>query len=526
MKDFIDIDIPFEEAENYFSPSNKEKLNTIFYKDRNYEKIKKDTTYFILGDKGSGKTTYAAYFCNGDRDGIKSSRYVLSVDDYGKIITMKEEGKLNYTSYTTMWKAILLIKILSAIDDAEVNTLFTTSKFFSAIKKTLKNFNYTKLTLDSFSPIKVIDNIGFINSFANSGQVGSSTANVSMTSTNSYNESHQVDESRMIYSDIWTKFINDIAENLPKIKLKNHHYLFVDGIDVRPFEIPLEAYHECSSSLVRAIYEVNYEILSQIKDTKKGRLKIILLSRLDIFLKAGLSNPGSKVADNCAFLNWSVSNEGEYRQSNIYALVNRLLSQGENQSDNPWQDYFNFSIKRGSSSFNSFVYFLRFTNCRPRDFVKVFSILSEMCSNSNMNNPSASQIESDKFQKAFSTYFADSIRTALSFYYTREQTKLLFDFIKAIRLTRFTYEQFGIAYSNFVKKEDLEKTFGGVEQIIQLLFEHNIVCLYEQNGYYRWKYREISISNYDYGLAVEDLNPNTKFVIHWALEKDFGAYLK
>ena len=29
---YIDIEIPFDEAENYFKPNNKEKLNRLFYK--------------------------------------------------------------------------------------------------------------------------------------------------------------------------------------------------------------------------------------------------------------------------------------------------------------------------------------------------------------------------------------------------------------------------------------------------------------------------------------------------------------
>ncbi len=525
-KNFTEIATPFEEAENYFKPSNKEKLNTIFYKDRNYEKIMEDTTYFLLGDKGSGKTTYAAYFCNGFRDGIKSSRYVLSVDDYGKIITMKNENKLNYTSYTTMWKAILLIKIISTISDNEMNSIFTKSNVLCSIKKVLKDFNYNKLTIDSFSPVKVIDNAGFISSITDLLKLKYYNVEGSAKLSSTYNESHKTEHSIMVFEDIWTKFINDIGENLTKLKLQNHHYLFVDGIDVRPDEIAYDDYKKCASSLVRAVYDVNSEILSQIKDTKKGRLQIILLSRLDVFLTAGLSNPGSKVADNCAFLNWSVSNDSEYKQSDIYALVNHLISQDESDSLEPWSKYFNFNIKRGNNPFDSFVYFLRLTNARPRDFVKIFSILNEICNNSNVKNPLASQIESDKFQRAFSTYFTDAIRTALGFYYTKEEIKLLFDFVKTIRLTRFSYQQFKIAYNNFAKKSELENTYGNSDKVIQLLFDENIVGISEPHGYYRWKYREISISNYDYGLTVENLASDTIFVIQWALEKDFDAYLK
>ncbi|QNO17676.1 P-loop ATPase, Sll1717 family [Caproicibacterium amylolyticum] len=525
-KNFSEITIPFEEAENYFKPSNKEKLNTFFYKDKNYEKIIQDTTYYILGDKGSGKTTYAAYFCNGFRDGIKSSRYVLSVDDYGKIITMKKEKQLNYTSYTTMWKAILLIKLISTITDGEVNSIFSKSNVLSSIKKVLNDFDYNKLTIDSFSPVKIIDNSNFISSFINQIKIKSSGVQDSAKFSYNYSKSHESKHSLMVFEDLWTKFINNIAGSIKNLKLKNHHYLFVDGIDVRPDEIPYNDYKKCVSSLVRAVYDVNSEILSQLKDSKKGRLQIILLSRLDIFLTAGLSNPGSKVTDNCAFLDWSVTNENEYKQSDIYALVNQIISQGSIDSIEPWPLYFNFKIMRGNNSFDPFIYFLRLTNARPRDFVRIFSILSDMCNKSNKENPSASQIESDKFQNMFSTYFTDAIRTALGFYYDKEQIKLLFDFVKTLHHVKFSYKQFKGAYNNFVRKDELKNTYGESDKVIELLFNENIVSIFDPKGYYRCKYREISISNYDYGLETENLTPNTTFLLRWAFEKEFDAYLK
>lgn len=118
---FTDLQIPFDEAENYFKPNNKEKLNRLFYKDRNYNKLLNDTTYFLIGEKGSGKTTYCAYFCNNNVNNTRSRRYPISVDDYNKIIQMKKDGKLNYTHYVTLWKAILLIKLLSTIEEDEVS---------------------------------------------------------------------------------------------------------------------------------------------------------------------------------------------------------------------------------------------------------------------------------------------------------------------------------------------------------------------------------------------------------------------
>ena len=101
---FVDLDIPFDEAENYFKPNNKEKLNKLFYKDRNYKKLLQDTTYFLIGEKGSGKTTYCAYFCNNTVENTKSKRYAISVDDYNKI-SIEKNALTSESKFVFHWGA-------------------------------------------------------------------------------------------------------------------------------------------------------------------------------------------------------------------------------------------------------------------------------------------------------------------------------------------------------------------------------------------------------------------------------------
>lgn len=518
---FIDIEIPFDEAENYFKPNNREKLNKLFYKDKNYDKLLLDTTYYLIGEKGSGKTTYCAYFCNNTVNNTRSNRYAISVDDYNKIIRMKNEGTLNYTHYLTLWKAILLTKLLASVDENEIS-LFHGSTL-SKIRKLLEQYNFTKITKDTFSPVSFMDNIKFSESI--NGNIGGENASCSSNSSNETTSQRTVE--KFIYEDNWIVFINKIAEDLEKLRLKNNHYLFIDGIDTRPNDIPYDEYKECIYPLVRAVYELNSDILSRVKDRKKGRLQIILLTRLDIFLKAGLSNPGSKIADNSAFLDWSVFNEREYRETALYGLANKLLASGTKSEEQiTWDSFFNFSINRGSNQFPAYNYFVRLTTAKPRDLVKILKITKEQCERAGSKNPSKKIIESDMFQRAYSTYFVDVLRTALSFYYNEPNIRLLFDFIKSIRMCKFTYSMFETAWTNFGNKSELEKIFNDPVSLLELLFNFNLIAVYENNEYYRWKYRETTMANYDYNLQCSQINGQTKFMFHWAAEKEFGLYLR
>ena len=146
-----------------------------------------------------------------------------------------------------------------------------------------------------------MDNIKFASGI--SGTMGNDNATIG--SNLSAETVNQKTTERYVYEDKWLVFINEIAAELEKLRLRNHHYLFIDGIDTRPSDIPYDEYKECVYPLVRAVYELNSDLLSRIKDRRKGRLQIVLLTRLDIFLKSGLSNAGSKISDNSAFLNWS-----------------------------------------------------------------------------------------------------------------------------------------------------------------------------------------------------------------------------
>ena len=53
-----------------------------------------------------------------------------------------------------------------------------------------------------------------------------------------------------------------------------------------------------------------------------------------------------------------------------------------------------------------------------------------------------------------------------------------------------------------------------------------MICIVEKGPYYRWKYRELTIANYNYSLSVETLSLSTCFRFHPALEKEFALYLQ
>ena len=156
--------------------------------------------------------------------------------------------------------------------------------------------------------------------------------------------------------------------------------------------------------------------------------------------------------------------------------------------------------------------------------MKALKILQNLCKTKNCE-PSAELICSDEFQNAYSNYYVDKIRTALSFNYQLQDIENLFTFLKTIRKTSLKKTEFENKYNNFKRKNELEQTFGDFDQILKILFDNDMVCVNFDNRIYRWKYKETTIACYNYTLPIESFNDNTKIVFHWALEKSFSLYL-
>lgn len=520
--DFRNLKFPKEEAESYLEPEKRMEFNRLFYQDSNYTKIQDPTTYFIIGDKGSGKTAYSVYYCNNMINNILSKRYNVVVEDYYKIIQMKDEGKLQYTHYITLWKAALLLKIISSIKEAEISALGGTT--YKKIQDYLQKYNFTSITEDSFSPISFLDNREMLNLIV--GEVGETRLIKSQISGKiEQKETMGLERKSSVYYDIWTSFINEMVAYIERLRLKNSHYLFVDGIDSRPPDIDPKDYQRCVYPLVRAVYEINHDIFSRIKDRKKGRLKIVLLTRLDIFMLSGLPNPDCKLNDNSVFLNWGITSEHDYQSSAIFSLVNKLIQVANPEPpstfEDSWKTYFGFKIAQK----DSFEYLLRRTASRPRDFVKILLTANELCKRKRITSPNKDILVSDEFMRAFSSYYVGMIKTGLKFYYNDNEINELWSFLKSIKKRIVTYKELKDVYQGMLNYEKLQNNFGDLDKILSLMFDNNMIGYIESDRVYRWKYKEISEADFNYSLPPEALLDNARLQFHPALEKEFGLYL-
>jgi hypothetical protein len=61
MKAVSEITFGFSDAENYRRRENRDLFNKIFLRTDALDQVCQKSTFFVVGDKGTGKTAYAVY---------------------------------------------------------------------------------------------------------------------------------------------------------------------------------------------------------------------------------------------------------------------------------------------------------------------------------------------------------------------------------------------------------------------------------------------------------------------------------
>ena len=91
MKKIKELDFGFNDAVNYKKPEYKAALDKFFYRTEEFQNLYKPSTYFLIGEKGTGKTAYATYVVN--NNAFNTTGFINNVieTDYEKFIKLKKD---------------------------------------------------------------------------------------------------------------------------------------------------------------------------------------------------------------------------------------------------------------------------------------------------------------------------------------------------------------------------------------------------------------------------------------------------
>ena len=83
MKNIKDLDFGYGDAASYRNSRRyRDFFSKIFVKDEKLEQLMRDDTYFLIGDKGTGKTAYAVFLENNLYENTKSQIVNMESTDY------------------------------------------------------------------------------------------------------------------------------------------------------------------------------------------------------------------------------------------------------------------------------------------------------------------------------------------------------------------------------------------------------------------------------------------------------------
>lgn len=529
MKRIKDLKLGFNDAENYKKRQNKNLFNKIFVKNIYLDQLLDPNIYFLIGEKGTGKTAYAVFLSNNYYSSNRSELKYIRETDYQKFISLKQQKHLSLSDYTNIWQVIILLLLSKSIDEKELDH-FSFSKPFKLRKIMQAVDDYYH---HAFSP-----EILYVLDFIENSKVAAEFISKHLKIGDEEQSTISFSESRFQINLIYIQ--KQFEEALSSIKLKDNHILFIDGIDIRPGKIPYEEYIECIKGLANAAWAINNDFFANIRDSK-GRFRVVLLLRPDIFNSIGLQNLTNKIRDNSVFLDWRTTYPS-YRTSSLFELADKLLRAEQErtlQLGEAWDHYLPWESTSSSPERDfdpSFYGFLRLSYSRPRDIVTMLQILKEehlLKGLGDLDKFKETIFKGDDFLNKYSEYLMGGIKDQLAFYYNEEDYNMFLKFFNFLNGSdQFSYDEYVNAYKQFVdyileNHNDIPQFIESESDFLQFLYDTNIICYIEETEnyqrFFRWCYRERSPSNISPKVSL-----NRIYHIHYGLKKalNVGTRLK
>lgn len=525
MKRYTELNLGFGDAENYRRRENREFLSRVFVKSNYLDQLCDDNIFFLIGEKGTGKTAYAVYLANNTHRNTSALLTYIRETEYQQFVSLKQRNHLLLSDYTNIWRVIILLLLSEKISlDRQEKSIFGFSRF-RRLKEAIDDYY-----VHAFAP-EILQALSFVDRSSLSAKLLAQYAELG----SKIEMETSFTENRFQTNLMFIR--RQFEEALSEIKLKNSHILFIDGIDIRPSSIEYENYLECVKGLANAVWSINNDFFANIKDSK-GRLRVVLLIRPDIFDSLNLQNQSNKVRDNSILLDWRTT-YSEYRSSLLFRMADKLLSSQQSEKldfGEAWGQYFPYKVlskayyREDSDMYDhSFIPFLRYSLYRPRDIVTMLSILQENKKNKNLAPIALTEddFNDSSFKRQYSTYLLGQVRDHLSFYYSASDYESFMKFFQFLHgKTRFDYDMFCNAFgemTKFLKKNNIKipAFLEATDEFLQFLYELNVICYIEDpveemhhRPFISWCFRDRTISN-----ISPKVKTGVRYEIHYGLTK-------
>lgn len=518
MKKIIELDPPSIDANDYKGKVSL--FNKIYFTETQaFKKALSRNCYYFLGEKGSGKTALAYLLEITSQTvpktdvKIQSRLFSIGETQYSNFITMKQKGKLEYSDYKTIWINILLY----LVSDTIIEKNKSNNIFHKMLNKITGKFNHIKDAIEKYHSSHRIPELDCIIEITQT-LTSSGTAGLDIDIASSEINSERVSERKVAQPEIKRALLDSekaFREGISSLKLSSDIVICLDGLDMRPSSIDKTEYQSCINGLSEAAKELNQEFFSKIKDTK-GKIRIVLLLRPDIFNTLPIQNSNCAVIDNAVFLKWdTVSDPNRYKKGDLYRIVNHYFS-SQNDGNYNWENYF--------PSEEAFNFLLKRSFHRPRDFFFAIQRLIRLKENNGTDVPfTLNDLDSSEFKEDYSNYLLGETKNYANYYLSNGDFEIYISFFTYLNGSKyFDYADFVKKFNQFrtdinKKREKLDNAeyLSNPAKFLQLLYDMNIIGFRERNDTFcHWSYRERRET-----MIMPKITCNTNYIyeVHYGL---------
>lgn len=527
MKAFSEIDLGYGDAANYKNNRKyKDLFSKVFVRDEKLDRLMRDDTYYLIGDKGTGKTAYSVFLENNEYQNTQSKVVNLEATDYKIFLNLRRLGFLQLSDFNRIWKIILLLMTAESIQKENISSFGPKrSALFEELKSKIDNYYENAYVPEIASTIK------YIFDEACSMQAGLSFNAIGLGS----NLQGSISD-KLVTEYTVQKFQNNLADMerqfcaaFSRLKINKNKFLFIDSIDIKLDEFSEPEYQACIQGLANAIWSVNTDVFRAMPEAD-GFLKVVLSIRTDMFSKLNLHNQANKVRDNSVLLDWRTTYQS-YSTSPLFQLCNNLLAYNNpiENGQTAWDYYFPWftastNIERREND-SSFINCLRLSLSRPRDMISIMKAIQRQNKKSGSGAVSTLlDFKNDDTENEISNYYIDEAKDwCLHKFSDQEFITLTFFFQFLDGKSRFDYQEFRCAFDAYQKQVG-DRKMGIFEELLdaddflQLLYDLNMICYYDKDNkgrdLYRFCYREREIYNLSPKVKL-----NSVYGVHYALLK-------
>lgn len=518
MKKINELIEPSLDAIDYRAKEKKKFFVDAYVETSFLKKARNSNCYYLVGEKGTGKTALAFHMQNSNHGNISSKLISVSETQYARFINLKQKGQLEYTDYSIVWRATLLYLIAKLVVERKKKWIHKLNGKFSAVESAINKY-------DRESQLPELEYvIEFVTTLTQTAEMSGNLPEVVKAGISENNSQTTKSTTKEIKAAL-QECEKILKSGLQGVKLDGDIALFIDGLDAKPNGVDYVEYQKCLIGLAEAAWHLNSEYFASAKDTH-GRMRCVLLLRPDVFDSLNLHNSNCKLEDNAVIFHWHTTDD-HHKESDLYKISDKYFT---SQSGNSfgWDAYFQ---ERQDGQSRSFKRLLRHSFHRPRDIFSAIKILIGLKANYGVTNGSLFQVgdlTSATFLDKFSEYLLGEVKNYANYYITNRDFDNCVAFFQYLNgSTGFDYQDFVRAYesfttspsNNFIKQLTISTS---PESFLQFWYDVNVIGYTEQlrdggSDYYHWSHRERSAAK-----VMPKVKENCNYLIHPGVAKSLN----